>query len=79
MSYVFRKTYGEGKFLRGSRMNSGIPSKYYVRFFFSFFPSLQMASDRLLKERLEIDTLQEMKVLSNKNFQTKFIKVKTKL
>ncbi|XP_065225591.1 THO complex subunit 2 isoform X3 [Planococcus citri] len=39
----------------------------------------KMVSDRLLKERLEIDTLQEMKVLSNKNFSTKFIKIKTKL
>lgn len=44
---------------------------------FNFYS--QMVSDRLLKERLEIDTLQEMKVLDNKNFQTKFIKVKTKL
>lgn len=39
----------------------------------------QLVSDRLLKERLEIDTLQEMKVLDNKNFHTKFIKIKTKL
>jgi len=36
-------------------------------------------TDKLLKERLEIDTLQEFKILSNRNFYTKFIKVKTKL
>ncbi|XP_058804081.1 THO complex subunit 2 isoform X2 [Phymastichus coffea] len=36
-------------------------------------------TDRLLKERLDIDTLQEVGTLRNLNFQTKFIKVKTKL
>ncbi|KAF2879485.1 hypothetical protein ILUMI_26680 [Ignelater luminosus] len=36
-------------------------------------------SDKLLKERLEIDTLQEVGVLKNRNFYTKFIKIKTKL
>ncbi|KAG8229793.1 hypothetical protein J437_LFUL005874 [Ladona fulva] len=36
-------------------------------------------SDKLLKERLEIDTLQEIGTLKNRNFYTKFIKVKTKL
>ncbi|XP_018897836.2 THO complex subunit 2 isoform X2 [Bemisia tabaci] len=39
----------------------------------------KLFSDKLLKERLEIDSLQEMKVLNNRNFYTKFIKVKTKL
>ncbi|KAF5285042.1 hypothetical protein FQR65_LT02355 [Abscondita terminalis] len=35
--------------------------------------------DKLLKERLEIDTLQEVGVLKTRNFYTKFIKIKTKL
>lgn len=35
--------------------------------------------DKIMKERLEIDTLQEMGILKNKTFYTKFIKVKTKL
>ncbi|VVC89139.1 unnamed protein product [Leptidea sinapis] len=38
-----------------------------------------LISDKLLKERLEIDTLQDVGTLKNKNFYTKFIKVKTKL
>lgn len=44
-----------------------------------FWMFLQFLSDKLLKERLEIDTLQEVGILKNKNFYTKFIKVKTKL
>ncbi|XP_017775974.1 PREDICTED: THO complex subunit 2 isoform X2 [Nicrophorus vespilloides] len=36
-------------------------------------------SDKLLKERLEIDSLQEVGILKNRTFYTKFIKVKTKL
>lgn len=36
-------------------------------------------SDELLKERLEIDTLQEVGTIKNNNFYTRFIKVKTKL
>ncbi|KAK9870147.1 hypothetical protein WA026_006238 [Henosepilachna vigintioctopunctata] len=36
-------------------------------------------SDKLLKERLEIDTLQEVGILKNRAFYSKFIKVKTKL
>ncbi|XP_072398608.1 THO complex subunit 2 [Diabrotica undecimpunctata] len=36
-------------------------------------------SDKLVKERLEIDTLQEVGVLKNNTFYSKFIKVKTKL
>lgn len=43
---------------------------------FFFF---QFLSDKLLKERLEIDTLQEVGVLKNNTFYSKFIKVKTKL
>lgn len=36
-------------------------------------------SEKLLKERLEIDTLQDVGTIKNNNFYTKFIKVKTKL
>lgn len=36
-------------------------------------------SEKLLKERLEIDTLQDVGTIKNNSFYTKFIKVKTKL
>lgn len=36
-------------------------------------------SEKLLKERLEIDTLQDVGTVKNRSFYTKFIKVKTKL
>lgn len=36
-------------------------------------------SDKLLKERLEIDTLQDVGTLKDRMFYTKFIKIKTKL
>lgn len=36
-------------------------------------------SEKLLKERLEIDVLQDVGIVKNKNFYTKFIKIKTKL
>ncbi|XP_044748967.1 THO complex subunit 2 isoform X1 [Coccinella septempunctata] len=39
----------------------------------------KFVSDKLLKERLEIDTLQEVGILKNRAFYSKFIKVKTKL
>lgn len=35
--------------------------------------------EKLLKERLEIDTLQDVGILKNRNFYTKFIRIKTKL
>lgn len=36
-------------------------------------------SEKLLKERLEIDALQDIGIVKNINFYKKFIKVKTKL
>lgn len=39
----------------------------------------KILSEKLLKERLEIDTLNEVGLIKNNNFYTKFIKVKTKL
>ncbi|XP_019767438.2 THO complex subunit 2 isoform X1 [Dendroctonus ponderosae] len=36
-------------------------------------------SEKLLKERLEIETLQEVGILKNRTFYSKFIKIKTKL
>lgn len=36
-------------------------------------------TEKLLKERLEIDTLQDVGTVKNRIFYTKFIKVKTKL
>lgn len=41
--------------------------------------SEKFLSDKLFKERLEIDTLQEIKTIQNNTFYTRFIKVKTKL
>lgn len=41
--------------------------------------SERFLSEKLLKERLEIDTLQEVGTIKNNSFYTKFIKVKTKL
>lgn len=41
--------------------------------------SERFLSEKLLKERLEIDTLQEVGIIKNNSFYTKFIKVKTKL
>lgn len=39
----------------------------------------KILSEKLLKERLEIDTLQDVGTVKNRIFYTKFIKVKTKL
>ncbi|XP_017152639.1 THO complex subunit 2 isoform X1 [Drosophila miranda] len=39
----------------------------------------KVVPESLLKERLEIDTLQEVGIVKNKGFYSKFIKVKTKL
>lgn len=41
--------------------------------------SERVIPEKLLKERLEIDTLQDVGTLKNKNFYTKFIRIKTKL
>ncbi|PNF31426.1 hypothetical protein B7P43_G04067, partial [Cryptotermes secundus] len=49
------------------------------RFCFIVKETEKFLSDKLLKERLEIDTLQDVGTLKNRNFYTKFIKVKTKL
>lgn len=39
----------------------------------------KFVSEQLLKERLEIDTLQKVGTIKNRVFYTKLIKVKTKL
>lgn len=41
--------------------------------------SEKVIPEKLLKERLEIDTLQDVGTLKNRNFYTKFIRIKTKL
>lgn len=43
------------------------------------FETEKFLSEKLLKERLEIDTLQDVGTVKNRIFYTKFIKVKTKL
>lgn len=54
-------------------------SKERIALGFIIKESEKFLSDKLIKERLEIDTLQEIGILKNRNFYTKFIKVKTKL
>jgi len=58
------------------RINS---HQFFHRYVIMLFLLFQFLSDKLLKERLEIDTLQDVGTLKNRNFYTKFIKVKTKL
>ncbi|XP_014219414.1 THO complex subunit 2 isoform X2 [Copidosoma floridanum] len=48
-------------------------------FYFIVRESEKFLTDKILKERLDTDTLQDVGTLKNLNFQTKFIKVKTKL
>ncbi|XP_015117253.1 THO complex subunit 2 [Diachasma alloeum] len=48
-------------------------------FYYIVKESEKFLTDRILKERLEIDTLQDVGILKNRNFNTKFVKVKTKL
>ncbi|XP_066598314.1 THO complex subunit 2 isoform X3 [Prorops nasuta] len=48
-------------------------------FYYIVRESDKFLTDRILKERLEIETLQDVGTLKNRSFQTKFIKVKTKL
>uniref|UniRef100_A0ABD2WT94 THO complex subunit 2 n=1 Tax=Trichogramma kaykai TaxID=54128 RepID=A0ABD2WT94_9HYME len=48
-------------------------------FYFIVRESKKYLTERILKERLDTDTLQDVGILKNMSFQTKFIKVKTKL
>ncbi|XP_047355707.1 THO complex subunit 2 isoform X2 [Vespa velutina] len=48
-------------------------------FYYIVKESEKVLTDRIIKERLEIETLQDVGTLKNRSFQTKFIKVKTKL
>ncbi|GAB0096451.1 THO complex subunit 2 [Sergentomyia squamirostris] len=60
--------------------NSGDPSQEERQTFCHIVKATEkFLSEKLLKERLEIDTLQEVGTVKNRNFYTKFIKVKTKL
>ncbi|KAF7282444.1 hypothetical protein GWI33_002672 [Rhynchophorus ferrugineus] len=58
---------------------SGEESKDRANFGFIVKECDKLFSDKLLKERLEIDTLHEFGILKNKAFYSKFIKIKTKL
>lgn len=55
------------------------PSEQRATFCAIVRESERFLSEKLLKERLEIDTLQEVGTIKNNSFYTKFIKVKTKL
>lgn len=55
------------------------PSEQRAAFCAIVRESERFLSEKLLKERLEIDTLQEVGTIKNNSFYTKFIKVKTKL
>ncbi|XP_050307904.1 THO complex subunit 2 [Anthonomus grandis grandis] len=57
----------------------GDDNKDRANFCFIVKESEKFLSDKLLKERLEIETLQEVGILKNRTFYSKFIKIKTKL
>ncbi|XP_018300992.1 THO complex subunit 2 [Mycetomoellerius zeteki] len=60
-------------------IDAEVHSEERNNFYYIVKESEKFLTDRILKERLEIETLQDVGTLKNKNFQTKFIKVKTKL
>uniref|UniRef100_A0A182PCL3 THO complex subunit 2 n=1 Tax=Anopheles epiroticus TaxID=199890 RepID=A0A182PCL3_9DIPT len=55
------------------------PSEERANFCYIAKEAERFVSDKLLKERLEIDTLQDVGTIKNRNFYSRFIKVKTKL
>lgn len=55
------------------------PSEERTNFCYIAKESERFVSEKLLKERLEIDTLQDVGTIKNRSFYTRFIKVKTKL
>ena len=59
--------------------SSADPSEERTNFCYIIRELESFISDKLMKERLEIDTLQDVGTLKNKVFYTKFIKIKTKL
>lgn len=63
----------------GERTGSDAPSEERTAFCYIVKETERFLSEKLLKERLEIDTLQDVGTIKNRSFYTKFIKVKTKL
>ncbi|XP_053672541.1 THO complex subunit 2 [Anopheles nili] len=55
------------------------PSEDRANFCYIVKETERFLSEKLLKERLEIDTLQDVGTIKNRSFYTRFIKVKTKL
>ncbi|XP_050076500.1 THO complex subunit 2 [Anopheles maculipalpis] len=55
------------------------PSEERSMFCYIVKETERFLSEKLLKERLEIDTLQDVGTIKNRSFYTRFIKVKTKL
>uniref|UniRef100_A0A182J8B0 THO complex subunit 2 n=1 Tax=Anopheles atroparvus TaxID=41427 RepID=A0A182J8B0_ANOAO len=55
------------------------PSEERATFCYIVKETERFLSEKLLKERLEIDTLQDVGTIKNRSFYTRFIKVKTKL
>uniref|UniRef100_A0A182MYW7 THO complex subunit 2 n=1 Tax=Anopheles dirus TaxID=7168 RepID=A0A182MYW7_9DIPT len=55
------------------------PSEERAAFCYIAKETERFLSEKLLKERLEIDTLQDVGTIKNRSFYTRFIKVKTKL
>ncbi|XP_058121389.1 THO complex subunit 2 [Anopheles ziemanni] len=55
------------------------PSEERSTFCYIVKETERFVSEKLLKERLEIDTLQDVGTIKNRSFYTRFIKVKTKL
>ena len=61
----------------GTGGNGDIPSEERKIFCSIVKDTERFMSEKLLKERLEIDTLQDVGTIKNRSFYTKFIKVKT--
>ncbi|XP_055542329.1 THO complex subunit 2 [Wyeomyia smithii] len=61
------------------RTGNEAPSEERMAFCYIVKETERFLSEKLLKERLEIDTLQDVGTIKNRSFYTKFIKVKTKL
>ncbi|CAH1128850.1 unnamed protein product [Ceutorhynchus assimilis] len=62
-----------------SSQMDGEESKYRANFCAIVKASEKFLSDKLIKERMEIETLQEVGLLKSRTFYSKFIKIKTKL
>ncbi|XP_058449396.1 THO complex subunit 2 [Malaya genurostris] len=73
------ETAGNGGNTSNGSNGGDTPSEERTIFCYIVKETERFLSEKLLKERLEIDTLQDVGTIKNRSFYTKFIKVKTKL